>query len=281
MFPSSIVLAILVCGHASSLLPSETFYSRLSSIQSTIAQGKLLEATALLQEINLDHFALNTDQLQRATVPLCFSLDQSDDSSITISLKTFPVSHSLPIHRRSESLYLKVVSGRLTYTEYIIDENASVDDESITTVTTSCNIDGFISADGEEEDDCVCRGGVCPRRWGCQFWVDYMAKKHALVLQAIMQPPQIEGSDDRMKVLESDKQHPFSLCNEGSETAVLLEVSVNEGLTGVEREGEGEGENITFYHKQAVTEEREGQVFFKVLPTPPAGSLRFVAKGKL
>ena len=36
---------------------------------------------------------------------------------------------------------------------------------------------GSTNGQGFAEADCVCRGGVCPRREGCKFWVELMRER--------------------------------------------------------------------------------------------------------
>ena len=58
-----------------------------------------------------------------------------------------------------------------------LPENGLHDPRSLAALT---NKNGCItpqSSQSFEEPDCVCRGGVCPRREGCNFWVELMRER--------------------------------------------------------------------------------------------------------
>lgn len=158
-------------------------------------------------------------RMSRARLPLWFSLPDADaddqrDGMMSARVLSFPDSQGLPLqsHPASSKVFLKVLSG-----EFLLQ-----------TLSTE-NVEGSSTLDADEEeedgsiDDCVCRGGRCPRRWGCKFWVETMSKRTGVRVNASRLPPATLSQGSPCLFLGDSV--PFSLiATKGS--AALLEVVI-------------------------------------------------------
>lgn len=98
-------------------------------------------------------------QWQRAVVPLSVSL--IDEASVGARVFTVPRRSSAAFARPGKSA-LRLLDGECRLRIVDIDSAELCSEKQPL-------LDGYIQ---NAEDDCVCRGGICPRRFGCPFWVE-------------------------------------------------------------------------------------------------------------
>jgi hypothetical protein len=146
-------------------------------IVSTIAATTLTKLTVALKnrDLNLgvecmkalEISELGTEafvnQLCRSSVPITSTI--IDVPEYLISIISLPKSSSMPLHTRPGVVMSKLLTGSLTLRQ--LDILLFVEDDDIKKITSFEHEDAFAGG-----GDCVCRGGVCPRREGCVFWVN-------------------------------------------------------------------------------------------------------------
>lgn len=103
------------------------------------------------------------DQWRRSLVVARVPLLLTQSSSLTIV--TLPRGGSMPLHNRPGSVVLKALYGETSLLHMAVSSVEGIPD-SLTEAYQS-SVDAFAG-----DDDCVCRGGRCPRRYGCSFWVE-------------------------------------------------------------------------------------------------------------
>jgi hypothetical protein len=91
----------------------------------------------------------------------------------SLSMVILPKGSSMPLHNQPGRVQLKVIYGEIIVRHMkisTIESNQQLAGKGYTQ-QYDLSVDGFAG-----EDDCVCRGGKCPRRWGCDFWVEKLVQ---------------------------------------------------------------------------------------------------------
>lgn len=154
-------------------------------------------------------------RLSRARVPLWFDVLKQDEvqkDGVQAKLLSYPDSHGLSLQSRADNkVFLKVLSGEFRLERLLTEGEEDYDDGE---------------GEGEDEslDDCVCRGGRCPRRWGCKFWVETMSKRIGVRVFASQRSSSLlSPSDDCVCLTGTDDgaAQPFSLTATKSGASVL------------------------------------------------------------
>ena len=128
-------------------------------------------------------------------------------------------------------------------------------------IVGSIEDDGFIE---NSEDDCVCRGGMCPRQYGCVFWVEKQLRDKGKYYLAELSETTVEGAHS---VTRRQDVGPRELLNLQDRPAVLLEL-----LTAEEDVQADSIEMFRYYHNSLV-ESSGGRRQYKVTAsTQPVGS---------
>jgi len=106
--------------------------------------------------------------LARVTAPTCVPVEETAD--YLLSLVALPRGFAYPLHSRPGITALRALRGSLWAREMSVLQFVD-GDASASAARAFAHEDVF--ARGEDEaEDCVCRGGRCPRREGCVFWVN-------------------------------------------------------------------------------------------------------------
>eukprot|EP00600_Ochromonadales_sp_CCMP1393_P012432 CAMPEP_0174997814 /NCGR_PEP_ID=MMETSP0005-20121125/1155_1 /TAXON_ID=420556 /ORGANISM="Ochromonas sp., Strain CCMP1393" /LENGTH=176 /DNA_ID=CAMNT_0016252367 /DNA_START=425 /DNA_END=952 /DNA_ORIENTATION=- len=119
----------------------------------------------------------------------------------------------------------------------------------------SAALDGFAI---EETEDCVCRGGVCPRRYGCPFWVERMTAQSKLYYEASESlniqnmtsktNPQLVTSPGKNRTSNSI---PIEVQNTGDAACAILEVCIGGQKDRVESiNGAATSIGIVYYDRE-------------------------------
>lgn len=101
---------------------------------------------------------------ERAKIPISFSL--LDTPSFCMFMNSIPRRSSIPLHTRPGKVFLYILTGSLGVNQAIMTDTVLMDNKNDAYISHE---DAFAESAG---DDCVCRGGICPRRNGCIFWVE-------------------------------------------------------------------------------------------------------------
>jgi hypothetical protein len=114
--------------------------------------------------------------LARVTAPTCVPVEETAD--YLLSLVALPRGFAYPLHSRPGITALRALRGSLWAREMSVlqfvdggNDGDAPASASASAARAFAHEDVF--ARGEDEaEDCVCRGGRCPRREGCVFWVN-------------------------------------------------------------------------------------------------------------
>ena len=120
-------------------------------------------AVQILDEFNQENekVANLISRCKRAMIPISFSLLHTP--SLCIYLNSIPRRASIPLHTRPGKSFVYILSGSLEVNQAIITDTALTDTQSSIYISHE---DAFAES---ADEDCVCRGGICPRRHGCIF----------------------------------------------------------------------------------------------------------------
>ena len=206
-----------------------------------------------------------TSRIDRARIPLEWTVFE-DDSGVSVRVKSLPSGSSSGYSSRRGHIFLKALHGSVQCVELDIDAEEDND---------GCIQDGFITTGGE--DDCVCRGGICPRRRGCKFWVEHMARKAAIKLRGVRRPSELLTDVSQFRLFKSDSSGPYELSSVNG-AAAYLEVLVPDEMEGVEHEEIAL--DTTHYHLLEALEDRQG-MRVQLMSTVPPGVATPSFMGKL
>ena len=224
-----------------------------TSISNSAHLGSVKES---LEEASKGLAPLKTDltsRIDRSRVPLEWSV-YDDGIGVSVRVLSLPSGCSSGFTSRRGDVFIKALYGTVQCVELSID----TEEEDGTGVQ-----DGFIVTGGE--DDCVCRGGICPRRQGCKFWVEHMARKAAIKLKGFKQPSELISSTS-FRHFKRDISGPYELTSV-SGAAAHVEV-VFEGM-----ERGHNAPDITYYHILKALEDRQGAIRVQAMPTAPPGTI--------
>ncbi len=247
-----------------------------TSISNSAHLGSVKES---LEEASKGLAPLKTDltsRIDRSRVPLEWSV-YDDGIGVSVRVLSLPSGCSSGFTSRRGDVFIKALYGTVQCVELSIDteeeDGTGVQDGFIVTGGEDADDteeedgtgvqDGFIVTGGE--DDCVCRGGICPRRQGCKFWVEHMARKAAIKLKGFKQPSELISSTS-FRHFKRDISGPYELTSV-SGAAAHVEV-VFEGM-----ERGHNAPDITYYHILKALEDRQGAIRVQAMPTAPPGTI--------
>ena len=149
----------------------------LSNLASSMKSRNLIRSMECLQLLELTDVGSTEyiSQLCRPSVSRTSPVLESQD--LLISIISLPPSFTFPLHSRPGVVLSKVLSGSLTLRQ--LDILQFVEDDDLVSSNSFQHEDAFAG-----DEDCVCRGGKCPRREGCIFWVNKMMRDSGSSLYA-------------------------------------------------------------------------------------------------
>ena len=127
---------------------------------------ELRQLSLSLEGVNLSSFGPPAAGWKRCIRPTRITIMSSP--AVCISVLLLPSGDKMPAHDHpaSEVVCLKALSGSVVAKQWrLMDEVEKIEGSEI----------GF--HDSSTGADCVCRGGMCPRREGCKFWVELMQER--------------------------------------------------------------------------------------------------------
>ena len=167
------------------------------------------------QESNINKII---QRCRNALVPLSFCV--LNNPSACIYVNSIPSQSSIPFHTRPGKVFGYVMEGNIKINEIIINE--------VTTPTDNHRIvtqeDAFALSIGE---DCVCRGGICPRRHGCVFWVEKQLRdKNGYMIGQMKETVTTNHDDDKVYFAFQDTFNiqPREFLNNEKYPAVIIEI---------------------------------------------------------
>ena len=156
-------------------------------------------------------------QLSRSSVSRTSSVMESPD--FLISIVSLPPAFSFPLHSRPGVVLSKILSGSLTLRE--LDILQFLEDEDALKINSFQHEDAFAG-----DEDCVCRGGKCPRREGCIFWVNKQLRDSSSSLY-VSERGFIELPAGYCEVIP-ESAGPRELINSSANSAVFIEVLIKD-----------------------------------------------------
>jgi hypothetical protein len=151
-------------------------HGKLSQFMRAIKSGsrESLSGLDMFGQISLEDFGeAVTAQWRRSFMSLAVPI--YEDNEVLVMTTILPQSFSFPLHSRPGRVLSKVLHGSLLSRELDVTQFVG-DDKS----APNAGYSAFAYEDAfAGEDDCVCRGGKCPRREGCIFWVNKMLRDSA------------------------------------------------------------------------------------------------------
>ena len=208
-------LVLAVSSAATSLIAGTTLSKLSSALNSrNLAQGFECLQSLQLIELGSDQFV---SQLCRSSVSLTSSA--IDTADFLMSVITLPPAFSMPLHSRPGIMLSKVMYGSVTLRDFEILQFVSEDDAL--KGTSFQHEDAFAG-----DEDCVCRGGKCPRRDGCIFWVNKQLRDSGSSLYVSEHGFSTLATGDSEVVAET--AGPRELINTGSTSAVFIEILIKD-----------------------------------------------------
>ena len=114
----------------------------------------------------IDHDDLITEW-KRIQIPIVACLHETVKTKVSCVI--IPKGSSIPLHNQEGDIVNKVIYGSIRKRNLLLIGISEFSDENYSMNKNSVKFsyeDAFAGS-----DDCVCRGGRCPRREGCIFWV--------------------------------------------------------------------------------------------------------------
>ena len=136
-------------------------------VKSITTSSDISQVLPYFNQVSLSDFdgmEKNIERLRRITMGVATS-QLIDTPYIRLSLLAIPKSAKFPLHSQGGTVYYKALTDPMKVRDFYITSIEDTFKEMRTTEDL-----GFIDAD--RDDDCVCRGGRCPRQYGCSFWVE-------------------------------------------------------------------------------------------------------------
>lgn len=175
------------------IIISFSIHNKLKHIRNFITKNDIVSSNKIKELNNLInniHIQDINDQLinqwNNAMVPLTTTL--IEDSNYSIKINILPTSYNLPLHSRPGTLFIKLLQGNSMINKYQMDpielSNTNNNNNIHLHEEYNSNIHGFINNNNINTDDCICRGGICPRRYGCIFWIENKARESELYFQS-------------------------------------------------------------------------------------------------
>ena len=142
---------------------SSPFHRLLPSLISNAGINSVIENMKQLTVVNYFDEQIIA-QWKRSSKPLILEIYKSSD--ICVFIIVIPKGCEVPWHSHPGTLYQKIVFGSVDYSSLQIQSDDK--DFELKDYKPFAFEDAFAS----QVDDCVCRGGQCPRRQGCSFWLE-------------------------------------------------------------------------------------------------------------
>ena len=139
-------------------------------------------AKQLFKSLSVSDFGSDSrERFKRITVLAKSKIFENSD--LVLSLLVLPPDSIMPLHSQPGSVDVKQLFGPPIFLRE--EEILSVEDAREQGKVLSGNFghDGFIQ---EVDEDCVCRGGMCPRRYGCVFWVEKQLRDNGKYLKTAL-----------------------------------------------------------------------------------------------
>ena len=214
-------------------------------------------AIDLLGTLKLDNFPQSIrDRLNRINIVTHTMVASCSVYDLQLHCTVIPQGQSFPLHSRPGTTYVQKISGKLELRDFIV---TSIEEQELqpNNIEESMEVRGFIDV-GDEEGDCVCRGGICPRRFGCPFWVDYQLRTKGKYL---LSRRKHTNFGDTMFIRRQD-QGPREYKNVGGDNSIILE------LLQVQEDVTNEAKLTTqYYHRAKSLDNSNGnteQLIYKV-----------------
>ena len=187
----------------------------LSTLSSALQSRNLVQGMDCMQSLGLSDIGSNQfiSQLCRSSVSLTSSIIDTPD--FLMSIITLPPSFSMPLHSRPGVVLSKLLHGTLTLRN--LDILQFVTDDELLNSKSFSHEDAFAG-----EDDCVCRGGKCPRRDGCIFWVNKMLRDSDSSLFVTERGYTTVGAGECEMI--QDTVGPRELINSGQTSAIYIDI---------------------------------------------------------
>ena len=191
----------------------------LSNLAASLKNRNLNQGIEFLQALELSDLGTPEyiSQLSRSSVSRTSSVMESQD--FLISIVSLPPAFSFPLHSRPGVVLSKVLSGSLTLRE--LDILQFLEDEDALKINSFQHEDAFAG-----DEDCVCRGGKCPRREGCIFWVNKKLRDSGSSL-FVSEQGFVELSAGHCEVIP-ESAGPRELINSSANSAVFIEVLIKD-----------------------------------------------------
>jgi hypothetical protein len=224
LFRILVSICVAYVSNSSTITPLTNSISKLSSSLKIrdIAQSIDIMKSLDIKELGTEAFI---SQLCRSKVSLTSTI--SDSTDYTISIITIPKSFSMPLHTRPGKVLTKLLHGTSTLRELEILQ--FIEERELSEITSFQKHDlAFASGD----EDCVCRGGTCPRRESCIFWVQkqmresgsslFVSEKGYKYISAgdLEVIPETDGPREMINIAEND--------NSESNSAIFLQVLIKD-----------------------------------------------------
>jgi hypothetical protein len=128
---------------------------------------RLLDIQHVMSEISDSSFDSSVlERWKRSSVVTRVVLFENQGRSL--SIVTIPARFTMPLHTQPGSVVVMPLYGSVAVRHMRTCSVEGVLDDLSPKPSYLKNLDAFAIGD----DDCVCRGGMCPRRYGCAFWVE-------------------------------------------------------------------------------------------------------------
>lgn len=206
-------------GFATAQALTSTTVNTLSKLSASLKNRDLAASVDCMQLLQLNDLGSDAymSQLCRSSVSRMSSIVDSDNFSISII--SLPPSFSFPLHSRPGVVLSKVLFGSLTLRQ--LDILQFVEDEDVMQINSFQHEDAFAG-----DEDCVCRGGRCPRRDSCIFWVNKQLRDSGSSL-FVSERGLSELSAGHCEFIP-ESAGPRELINSSAISAVLIEVLIKD-----------------------------------------------------
>ena len=207
-------IPVAVVGALQSSKVAATTSNALSNLAFSMRSRDLTRSMECLKVLELSDFGSTEyiSQLCRPSVSRTSPVLESQD--LLISIISLPPSFTFPLHSRPGVVFSKILFGSLSLRQ--LDILQFVEDDDLVRSKSFEHEDAFAG-----DEDCVCRGGKCPRREGCIFWVNKMMRDSGSSLYASEQGSRELATGHCELIPES--AGPRELINNSIYSAVLIE----------------------------------------------------------
>ena len=186
-----------------------------STIFNGLPQYDVISVENALQKLHSDDFQDIIGRCQRARLPLIFDIFNTE--RMNILLHSIPPHSSIPYHSYSNKLYGVIIDGETSVNDVDI-LSYEVEDANAMFRTE----DAFAQGD----DDCVCRGGMCPRRYGCVFWVEKKLRDENGYIVGNTKQERVLKTND-VYSYDTNQISPHQFVTRDS-PAILLQILIND-----------------------------------------------------